>query len=215
MKARNTTALTLLLYLILMIMPSFFLKFLPAKNGYFLVMTLWYLLGMLLLLWLNTKIAPNNVIENANPFTTKPKVIIWGLIGGVLAIFLQLGASTLERLLFHIPTASQNTATLLATMTTYPYYVISVLLFLPIIEELVYRKTIFGRLVPFTGKIGAAIISSLVFAFAHQDGHILLYSTIGLFFCFLYNYTGRIWTTMLAHMLMNSLVFIFSVQSWH
>lgn len=213
MKARNSTAVTLLIYLFLMLMPNFFNRFVNVKTGYFLLVTIWYLLGMLLLLWVTIRRTPQNAIEMANPYTTKPKIIVWGIIGGGVAILLQLAGTYLEQLLFNLQAGSQNTATLLTAMKQYPYYVVSVLIFLPIIEEIVYRKTIFGELSPFTGKIGAAIISALIFAFAHQDGHILMYSLVGLFLCFLYNKTGRIWTTMLAHIVMNSVVFIQSV--WH
>ncbi|MFD1671764.1 CPBP family intramembrane glutamic endopeptidase [Agrilactobacillus yilanensis] len=208
MKARNSTAITLLLYLILLLMPNLFAHFIPVKNGYFLVVTLWYFIGMVGFLWLTQRYTPQNSIEVANPYTTKPKVVVWGIGGAVAAVLVQYLAVYLEQLLFNLQTTSQNTATLLATMKSYPYYVIGILIFLPIIEEIVYRKTIFGELSPFTGKIGAAIISALIFAFAHQDGHILMYSLIGLLFCYLYNRTGRIWTTMIAHILMNSFVFI-------
>ncbi|GAF39927.1 CAAX amino terminal protease family protein [Agrilactobacillus composti DSM 18527 = JCM 14202] len=212
MKARNSTAVTLFIYLFMMFMPNFFSRMLSPKNGYFLLITVWYLLGLLLLVWLAYKRTPANAIEAANPYTTKPKILIWGIVGGGVAIVLQLLSVFVEQNLFHITAVSQNTNALLETMKTYPYYVVSVLVFLPIIEEIVYRKTIFGQLVPFTGKIGAAIISALIFAFAHQDSHILMYSVIGLFFCFLYNYTGRIWTSMLAHIIMNGIVFFQSIH---
>lgn len=188
-------------------MPNLFLHFIPVKNGYFLVVTIWYFLGMIFLLWHTSKKTPPTPIEVANPYSTKTKIIVWGIIGSVLAILLQFLAIYLEQKLFNLQSVSQNTATLLVTMKAYPYYVVSILIFLPVIEELIYRKTIFGELSPFTGKIGAAIISALIFAFAHQDGHILMYSLIGLLFCFLYNRTGRIWTTMIAHVLMNAFVF--------
>lgn len=208
MKARNSTAITLLTYLILLLMPNLFLHFISVKNGYFLVVTTWYFLGMVFLWWHALKRTPQNPIEVANPYATKPKIVVWGIIGSVLAVLLQFLAIYLEQTLFNLQSVSQNTATLLATMKAYPYYVISILVFLPIIEELVYRKTIFGELSPFTGKVGAAVISALIFAFAHQDGHILMYSLVGLLFCFLYNHTGRIQTTMIAHVLMNAFVFL-------
>ncbi len=53
-----------------------------------------------------------------------------------------------------------------------------------------------------------AIISSLAFAFMHNDSHIFLYAAIGLLFCWLYKKTGRIQTSMIAHILMNSVVIL-------
>lgn len=73
-------------------------------------------------------------------------------------------------------------------------------------EEIVFRKVIFGNLSAVTGKIGAALIASVLFSFAHADGHFILYAFIGLLFCWLYQHTGRIQASMTAHILMNASV---------
>ncbi|OSP65982.1 hypothetical protein EFP6CTSP_04145 [Enterococcus faecium] len=51
-----------------------------------------------------------------------------------------------------------------------------------------------------------AVISSLLFAFAHNDGHLLIYFFLGFFFSLEYKATGRIWTSMITHVGMNTLV---------
>jgi len=57
----------------------------------------------------------------------------------------------------------------------------------------------------------AFVISSLLFAIAHFDGHILLYFSLGMFFSLLYYVTGNIWTSIIAHAGMNALVVIVSL----
>lgn len=103
-------------------------------------------------------------------------------------------------------TASTNTTTLLTVGQQYPAFFLAIIVGAPIMEEIVFRKVIFGNLSAVTGQIGAALISSVLFSFAHADGHFILYAFIGLLFCWLYQHTGRIQTSMTAHILMNASV---------
>lgn len=75
-------------------------------------------------------------------------------------------------------------------------------------EEFVFRKALFANLSSVIDPIGAALASSLLFSFAHQDGHYLTYAGIGLVLCFLYAKTGRLRITILSHSLMNLLIII-------
>jgi membrane protease YdiL (CAAX protease family) len=108
--------------------------------------------------------------------------------------------------------ASANTATLVTLAKINPFFVLAITVGAPIMEELVFRKVLFGNLSTLFGmrsNLGLtimAIISSLAFAFMHNDSHIFLYAAIGLLFCWLYYKTGRIQTSMIAHILMNGLV---------
>lgn len=78
-------------------------------------------------------------------------------------------------------------------------------------EELVFRKVVFGVLLDHIGVVGGAVVSSLLFAFIHFDGHLLLYSSMGFVFCYLYYRTKNIGTPILAHALMNTLAVLANI----
>lgn len=78
----------------------------------------------------------------------------------------------------------------------------------PIMEEFVFRRAIFGSLERRFGFFLPALLSSVLFAFAHNDGHYLLYAGLGFLFCGMYRYSGRIWTSMITHVGMNLLVIL-------
>ena len=90
----------------------------------------------------------------------------------------------------------------------------------PIVEELIFRKLIFG-LVSLLSKYLAYAVSSLLFAYYHFEFSIEklkeeiarfpLYLLAGIMFAFVYDYTGCILATMLAHILNNSKTVILSI----
>ena len=134
---------------------------------------------------------------------------IYYIIFGTLALILwQWLSSYIERALLGQPSYSANTGYLLTVLTKYPYYLVNIVILAPIMEEFVFRKALFANLSSVIDPIGAALASSLLFSFAHQDGHYLTYAGIGLVLCFLYAKTGRLRITILAHSLMNLLIII-------
>lgn len=75
-------------------------------------------------------------------------------------------------------------------------------------EEFVFRRALVGIIGKYTNVWIGVGISAMAFAFAHNDGHLLVYLFLGLFFSGLYAYTGSIWTSMITHVGMNSLVVV-------
>ena len=79
----------------------------------------------------------------------------------------------------------------------------------PIIEETVFRGFIFPAFAQKWGTVWGAIISSLLFGFAHLQLNISVYTfVLGLLLCFLYVRLKSIFPGMLFHMLNNYLAFI-------
>lgn len=77
----------------------------------------------------------------------------------------------------------------------------------PILEEIIFRKIIFGSLYKRMNFFFAAILSALVFAAFHVDfSHLLMYTAMGLVFAFLYVKTKRIIVPIIVHAGMNSYV---------
>ena len=200
---RRQSIFILIIYFIIYALPSVLVTaFHQLGAQVFVIQTVDYLVGAILLIWLASRMRTKNVVEKqpSNWFMT----FIWGLIGLVLVIIGQVIILKMTALLGQ-STASTNTTTLLTVGQQYPAFFLAIIVGAPIMEEIVFRKVIFGNLSAVTGQIGAALISVL-FSFAHADGHFILYAFIGLLFCWLYQHTGRIQTSMTAHILMNASV---------
>lgn len=132
-------------------------------------------------------------------------IFLWGIAGIFIALFAQNFASIIEVNFLGSSMESENTQMLVEVVRNYPVFILLIGLAGPIMEEFVFRKAIFGMLVSKTGGIGAAVISSLIFAFIHFDGLLLVYSSMGLVFSWLYFKTKNIWTPIIAHCLMNTI----------
>ncbi|WP_459503889.1 CPBP family intramembrane glutamic endopeptidase [Bacillus sp. C1] len=143
---------------------------------------------------------------------TIPATIGWIFIGFFLALFSQTIAGTIEMHLLGIKPGSENTAQLMDIARTTPWFLIVISIIGPILEEIVFRKILFGTLYKKFNFFIAAIISSLVFAAIHFDfTHLLVYTAMGLVFAFLYVKTKRIIVPIMAHVAMNTLVAITQV----
>ncbi|MEC6748693.1 type II CAAX endopeptidase family protein [Marinilactibacillus sp. XAAS-LB27] len=136
--------------------------------------------------------------------TQKSEVILWGVVGFAIAVVSQYVATFIEVSFLGTPVTSQNTQGILEIIKRYPYFFLTVAIAGPIMEEFVFRKVLFGLSIGKIGGIGAAVVSSLAFAFIHFDGRMLVYSVMGLVFSWLYYKTKNIWTPIIAHSLMNT-----------
>lgn len=134
--------------------------------------------------------------------------IIWAVFGVFLALFAQMVAANIENLL-GIPMGSENTQDILNIIHAFPLAILVSSIFGPILEEIIFRKILFGSLYLRFNFFISALISSLIFALAHMDPqHILIYSSIGFTFAFLYVKTKRIAVPIFAHLAMNTFVVI-------
>lgn len=209
MKKPLTTAnKTILIYLAVQFLPLLVVPFFPEESQIEMSLTLslfFALIGTIVMTTLNLRTkewTPHSSLTE-EPSAPLGKVILYGLFGFVGAIFVQLVAAIVESALFGVPPASENTELILGLTSNYPLLIFSIVLFAPIMEELVFRKAIVTQIVDHIGFVGAACVSSLIFAFFHLDGHLLRYATLGLWFCYLYFKTNNVLAPMLAHGLMN------------
>ncbi|WP_195891728.1 CPBP family intramembrane glutamic endopeptidase [Bacillus ndiopicus] len=131
----------------------------------------------------------------------------WGVIGVFLAFSGQILASLIEVYLLGIKPGSENTALIMDITRVAPIMIVSSALLAPILEELIFRRVIFGSLIQRQNFWVSALISAVVFAVIHRDlPHLLVYTVMGLIFSFLYFKTKRLLAPIIAHMLMNGLV---------
>ncbi|OZH67886.1 CPBP family intramembrane glutamic endopeptidase [Enterococcus faecium] len=161
-----------------------------------------YILGAVVLAIFYFKQREPLAIESAVKKASAPKIVIYGLVGIFVALILQSIAVMLESVLFGKATPSENTQNIIQMIMEAPAFILAG----PIMEEFVFRRSILGIISRYSNFWVGAVISSLLFAFAHNDGHLLIYFFLGFFFSLEYKATGRIWTSMITHVGMNTLV---------
>lgn len=198
--------LTIFTYGIVLFSPIIFAPFIGSNVQQLIQVTTYtYIAGALLLLFYWRKSQPLTLEQNSRSFSS---TILFGIAGIFLSMILQMILMQIEIRLTNQPIASQNTQDIVQLVRENSVFIVATTVAGPIMEEMVFRRAIFGGLSQRFGFLLPAIISSLLFAFAHQDGHYLLYSGLGLFFCWLFAHTGKIWTSMITHVGMNLVVIL-------
>lgn len=139
--------------------------------------------------------------------TSLPKTLFWSVFGVFLALAAQSIAAMIEMNLLGIEPGSQNTEFIVNLVKMTPWLIVVTSVIGPILEEIIFRKIIFGTLVPKLGFFLSAIISAIVFAVVHLDfSHLLIYTAMGLVFAYLYSKTKQIIVPIVAHVMMNTIV---------
>ncbi|SES37828.1 CPBP family intramembrane glutamic endopeptidase [Psychrobacillus sp. OK032] len=132
----------------------------------------------------------------------------WGIIGFFLVFFGQIFAANLE-LALGIEPGSANTEQFIEIAHSVPFAIFAIVIFAPILEEFIFRRIIFGSLLPKTNFFVAAMVSAIAFAVIHFEFvHILLYAVSGFIFAFIYYKTKRIIASIISHMLLNGFVVV-------
>ena len=130
----------------------------------------------------------------------------WGVIGFFLVFSGQAIGAYIE-LALGIDVVSENTEAIMNVTKIAPIMIVATVFLGPVLEELVFRRVIFGSIMQNYNFWIASIISAIVFAAIHMDfTHILLYTICGMIFAFLYYKTKRIITPIIAHILLNGFV---------
>jgi uncharacterized protein len=149
--------------------------------------------------------------RNARDGLSIEKSFLWAFAGIFLALISQSIAASIENLL-GIKMGSENTQQIIRIIESFPAVMIVSSILGPVLEEIVFRKIIFGSLHKRLNFFLSALISSVIFALAHfEPEHIILYSAMGFTFAFLYVKTKRIWVPIFAHVSMNT--FVVLIQS--
>ena len=134
--------------------------------------------------------------------------IAWSIFGMFLVLLVQDIAIRVESFI-GIEKGSTNTNNILSMIKMSPVIFLSVAIIGPILEEIIFRKIIFGTFFQNHSFFFSAFISSLIFAAAHLEWeHIILYSAIGFTFAFLYVHTKTIIVPIFTHIFMNSSVIL-------
>jgi uncharacterized protein len=134
--------------------------------------------------------------------------ILWIVVGVAAAFAGQMLAAMIEMALGIVP-GSENTSNLLEAVRDVPAFVLIVVIFAPVLEEIIFRKIIFGEIYKRTNFFVAVLISALLFGVVHMELlHLLTYFSMGVVFAGLYVLTKRIIVPIVVHSLMNLTVVI-------
>lgn len=80
----------------------------------------------------------------------------------------------------------------------------------PVVEELVFRGYLFGRLREQIGLKMSMVITSIAFGFVHMQWNVGIDTfVLSLFLCYLREKTGTIWASMVLHGLKNAVAYFF------
>lgn len=136
------------------------------------------------------------------------KQLLLAISGIFLLLLSQTITITIEQLI-GIPAESANTTYITEMIISFPIFMLLPVIYAPILEEIIFRKFLFGSVNRKWGLIAAYMISAFVFGLVHFDlPHLLTYFGMGIVLAFLYHRTGRIIVPMIAHGGMNLLVLI-------
>ncbi len=137
------------------------------------------------------------------------EVILWSVLGIFMAYFAQAIAVSIEIYVLGIDAGSENTQQIMDITRASPIFMLIPAIIAPILEELIFRKIIFGSLYKRMNFFLAGVLSALIFGFIHgEPQHILIYASMGFVFAFLYIKTKRIIVPIIVHASMNTLVVI-------
>lgn len=133
-------------------------------------------------------------------------IVLWSIAGVFMAYFAQYIAVTIETELLGIKPGSANTQMIMDITRAAPLFMIVPALIAPIVEEILFRKIIFGTFYKKMNFFFAALLSAFVFGIIHgEPQHILIYGSMGFVFAYLYVKTKRILVPIIVHMTMNSI----------
>jgi uncharacterized protein len=135
------------------------------------------------------------------------RLMLWGVIGGILSFLVQFGWTMTQINVFNFIPESINTNYLLEVVKSNPGMIVIICLVCPILEEIVFRKMIFGTFKRKIGTVAAAIIAAFLFSLIHFDfANTIVYMLIGLTFSWIYIKSKNILAAITSHVLMNSIV---------
>lgn len=173
-----------------------------------------FILAAILIIFLHFKIKNPTNLEQEHK-ESKRYIIPWAVLGFFIVMLYQVIVGVINIWIFGQPQQSPNTQRIMAVAKQLPIFIILISVVGPILEEYVFRKVFFGELYDrikgnrIIAFLIASIVSSLLFALAHNDiKFILIYFGMGMILSLAYTLTKRISVPILIHMFQNGFVVV-------
>lgn len=203
---RTVSLTTIVLYGLVFFSP-YLLQLLP-KQAMIPGTTIIYILGAILMIGLYLINHSKTLVEEQAKLASPIFVFLLGFSGIILAMIIQGVVFSIETAITGVKPDSENTKKIIEIILMNPLFILATTIGGPIMEEFVFRRSLIGLGEPYMGFWLSAIISSSLFSLIHQDGHFFVYFFMGFFFAILYKTTGKIWTSIIAHCGMNTIVVV-------
>lgn len=167
-------------------------------------------IGFFIILLLTITAKPNRAFSDNK--ASVGETVLWSVIGIFMAFGAQIAAALIENAIFGVEPGSENTQTIVEWAKAVPLLIIVVSIFVPVMEEIVFRMVIFGGLYNRFNFWISALLSGLIFSVVHNDfEHLLIYLFMGIVFAYLYVKTKRIIVPIIAHAGINSFAMLIQV----
>lgn len=211
MTIKKYSFITIFIYGLALFSPVIFrnLNLLQTGTQPIMALTVIYVVAAVVLILLYFK--NRRLLEIEKKPATASTIIGLGILGIFLAIFLQITLTQIEASITGKVTTSANTQNIVSMLQASPLFLLAVSIAGPVMEEFAYRRALLGFVANYSNYWIGAIVSSIIFALAHGDGHLLIYFSLGFFLTFLYHYTGSIWTSVMTHAGMNTIVMLVQI----
>jgi len=134
------------------------------------------------------------------------KIVLTVIIGsGICGVGMVIGTvvGELITLPFGVSASDNNSLGNLMMMSDPFWRILTVGILAPIFEELIFRKLLIDRVIKY-GEFCAIMMSGIMFGLFHGNFAQFFFATgLGMLFAFVYARTGKIWYTILLHMVVN------------
>lgn len=134
------------------------------------------------------------------------KIVLTVIIGsGICGVGMVIGTVVGELITmpFGVSASDNNSLGNLMIMSDPFWRILTVGILAPIFEELIFRKLLIDRVIKY-GEFCAIMMSGIMFGLFHGNFAQFFFATgLGMLFAFVYARTGRIWYTILLHMVVN------------
>lgn len=152
---------------------------------------------------------PEFKMESTRDAATGSGILKWAIGGLFMAYFAQYVAALIQIFVLGIDAGSENTMAIMEVARAAPIFILLPAIFAPVLEEIIFRKIIFGSLYKRMNFFLAGLLSALIFGFIHgEPQNILLYASMGYVFAYLYVKTKRIIVPIIVHAAMNTITVI-------
>ncbi len=138
----------------------------------------------------------------------------WGTLGGLLALIGNVGLFYILWLIYYLATGERLINPQMNVLKSQSgmmlvLYILSIVVFAPIFEELFFRGVLYPPLRNKLGRTQGMVLLAFIFAFLHfQLSGLLSLFMVGLIITFLYDETGSLYPSIIAHAINNTVVLI-------
>ncbi|WP_074532760.1 type II CAAX endopeptidase family protein [Bacillus paranthracis] len=149
------------------------------------------------------------VSSNAYP---PKKTILWCIYGILIYFLVQAIYGLIAIAVFNMDPNSEHSEMIKTKFISFPFIIVNITIFAPIMEEILTKKIILDTLRKRTNVYFACLITSLAFALLHMElASIIPYTLAGLVYAFLYVKTDRLIVPIVVHMTINILAILVKI----